>query len=252
MIVYYTGTGNSRYAAEAVAYYTGDKTFSADEAMCAGEKAALKSEKPWVFVSPTYCWRIPTVFQKWISEGNFEGSREAYFVMTCGTDIGNAEKHLKKFCAKAGFTFRGVQEVVMPENYLAMFNVPDEAESAAIREKANPVLKNAAMLINEGRDLAPNSAGLMAKIKSGPLNPAFYAFAVKSKAFKASDDCIGCGACEKGCPVHGIKLVDKKPVWTGDCTHCMACICYCPVSAIEYGNISVGKPRYKCPHFKAE
>lgn len=104
MIVYYTGTGNSRYAAEALAHHTGDEIFSATDAMCKGESAALKSEKPWIFVCPTYCWRIPTVFQKWINDGRFEGSRDAYFVMTCGADISNAEKHIKSFCAKKALT----------------------------------------------------------------------------------------------------------------------------------------------------
>ena len=43
-------------------------------------------------------------------------------------------------------------------------------------------------------------------------------------------------------------LQNGKPVWGQDCTHCMACICYCPTEAIEYGKMSLGKPRY---HFEA-
>ena len=252
MIVYFTGTGNSRYAAEAIAHYTGDELFDAGAAICSDEKASLKSDKPWVFVSPTHCWRIPRLFQKWISEGNFEGSRDAYFVMTCGTDIGNAEKHLKAFCAEKGFNFRGVQETVMPENYIAMFSVPDEKESAEIRKKADNVLKYCADIISSGSPIAAKRAGIIATVKSGPVNPAFYAVCVKSKAFTVSDDCISCGKCAKGCPVHGIEMRGGKPVWTGDCVHCMACICGCPEGAIEYGKVSVGKPRYQCPHFTAE
>lgn len=252
MIVYYTGTGNSRYAAEALAYHTGDEIFNATDAMRDKETAALKSEKPWIFVSPTYCWRIPKIFQKWISEGSFVGSKDAYFVMTCGSDIGNAEKHIKSFCTKKGFNYRGVQEVVMPENYLAMFSVPGDEESAAIRREADPVLKSAAEKIVGGLPIERKRAGIFDTIKSGPVNPGFYALCVKSKSFTVSDDCISCGKCAKDCPVKGIKLENGKPVWTGDCTHCMACICGCPVSAIEYGKISEGKPRYQCPHFSAE
>lgn len=43
-------------------------------------------------------------------------------------------------------------------------------------------------------------------------------------------------------------LQNGKPVWGQDCTHCMACICCCPAEAIEYGKMSLGKPRY---HFEA-
>lgn len=252
MIVYYTGTGNSRYAAEAIAHYTGDEIFNATEALIKCEKANLSSEKPWVFVSPTYCWRMPKLFEKWLREGKLEGSREAYFVMTCGSDIGNAEKYLRRFCADMGFKFRGVQEIIMPENYVAMFPVPKEGTSLKIIRKADPVIERAASLINEGGDLEGRKVGILEKLKSGPVNPAFYAFAVKSKPFVVSDACISCGKCAKKCPVQGIDIVDGKPVWNGECTHCMACICSCPQSAIEYGKISVGKPRYQCPHFEVK
>lgn len=252
MIVYYTGTGNSRYAAEALAHFTGDEIFDATEAMCKGEKASLKSERPWVFVCPTYCWRIPTVFQKWIYESSFKGCRDAYFVMTCGADIGHADKYINSLCAKAELKFRGVQELVMPENYLAMFAVPGEEESAEIRRKADGVLKAAADKINGDLPFDSKKAGILAAIKSGPVNPAFYGICVKSKAFTVSDACISCGKCAKSCPVHGIEIRDGKPFWTGECTHCMACICGCPSKAIEYGKVSIGKPRYQCPHFTAE
>ena len=252
MIVYYTGTGNSRYAAEELAYYTSDELFDASAAMCKDEKAELKSEKPWIFVSPTHCWRIPELFRKWISEGKFEGRREAYFVMTCGADIGNAEKHLKSFCDEMGFAFRGVLEVVMPENYVAMFAVPDDEESSAIRGKADAVLESAAKRINDGLPFLRKPTNLFDSIKSGPVNPAFYALCVKSKAFAVSDACISCGKCAKNCPVHGIDIVDGKPVWNGNCVHCMSCICGCPSAAIEYGKASIGKPRYQCPHFEAK
>ena len=43
-------------------------------------------------------------------------------------------------------------------------------------------------------------------------------------------------------------LQNGKPLWGQDCTHCMACICCCPAEAIEYGKMSLGKPRY---HFEA-
>ena len=59
--------------------------------------------------------------------------------------------------------------------------------------------------------------------------------------------CIGCGKCEKVCPLDNIRLKKGKPEWGGDCTHCMACICSCPREAIEYGKKTLGKRRYLCP-----
>ena len=64
---------------------------------------------------------------------------------------------------------------------------------------------------------------------------------------KAIRGCIGCGKCEKLCPLNNITLQNARPVWGSNCTQCMACICYCPTRAIEYGKKSAGKPRY---HFE--
>ena len=80
---------------------------------------------------------------------------------------------------------------------------------------------------------------------SGPVNPLFYAIAVKDGAFTASTACTGCGQCVSRCPLNNITLEDGKPRWGGNCTHCMACICYCPAEAIEYGKKSCGQPRYR-------
>ena len=79
------------------------------------------------------------------------------------------------------------------------------------------------------------------------VNPVFYPLFVKANSFTASDVCIGCGKCEKLCPLNNITLQNARPVWGTNCTQCMACICYCPTRAIEYGKKSAGKPRY---HFE--
>ena len=59
---------------------------------------------------------------------------------------------------------------------------------------------------------------------SGPVNPIFYHFFVKSDAFRTDATCVGCGQCVKNCPLNNITLKDRKPVWGKQCTHCMACI----------------------------
>lgn len=250
MIIFFTGTGNSRYAAQAISDMTGDEITDSLQYLKNGEKAAFESANPWVFVSPTYSWRIPVIFESFIRKSTFSGNRDAYFIMTCGDDIGNAGAHLKRLCDSKGLNCKGVAGIVMPENYVAMFAVPGEDESRAIRSRALPHLKAAADSIKAGSDLSRTQVNVPDRLKSGIVNSLFYSLFVKSKAFRVSDKCTGCGKCEKRCPVNGIRLENKKPVWTGDCTHCMSCICGCPAGAIEYGKVSVGKPRYQCPEYK--
>jgi Fe-S-cluster-containing hydrogenase component 2 len=41
--------------------------------------------------------------------------------------------------------------------------------------------------------------------------------------------------------------VDKKPVWKHHCELCCACIHFCPAEAIQYGQKTKKRGRYKNP-----
>jgi len=247
MVVYFSGTGNSRFAARLIAERLGDGLTDAGLLIKKNSREPLASERPWVFVCPTYAWRMPKVFEKWLLQTELSGSTDAYFVLTCGSDIAAAGKYAEKFCADKGLRYRGIKEVVMPENYIAMFPVPGEAEALTITEKAVPAILSAADCIAAGTDLPERPVSAPDRVKSGAVNDKFYRLFVKADGFKVSDKCIGCGKCAELCPLNNVELHEGRPVWGKNCTHCMACICFCPAEAIEYGKKSVGKRRYKCP-----
>lgn len=246
MILYFTGTGNSRYIAEKLAAYTGDELLCINDRIKTGDKSAVSCRERLVFVTPTYAWRIPRIVRDWISAVEFSGADRVWFVMDCGSEIGDAAKYNRALCAAKGFTYMGTAQIVMPENYIAMFDAPDDAEAKRITEKAGPLIDRAAGLITEGLPFPAPRRNLYDRLMSGPVNAAFYPLFVNDRAFTVGDGCIGCGKCERLCPLNDIRLVSGRPVWQGNCTHCMACICYCPAEAIEYGRKSRGKPRYHC------
>lgn len=244
MVIYFSGTGNSRYVAESIALRTKDRLICANEYIKAGMAADFTSDTPYVFVAPTYAWRIPRIFSAFIESGNFRGGNIAYFIMTCGSEIGDAGPFLKALCEKKSLHYKGVSAVVMPENYVAIFEVTDKAESKMLITEADKTVKTIAELILSGRDLPKEKVGVVDRLKSRFFNPVFYSLVVKAKGFSVTDGCIGCGKCEELCPLNNIKLTEGKPVYSDNCTHCMACICACPTEAIEYKNHTIGKPRY--------
>ena len=247
MIIYYTGTGNSRYCAGYLAKGLNTGTLDAFNYIRDGIAGEFISDEPWVFVSPTHGWRLPEIFSDFMESACFSGDRRAYFVMTCGTDIGAAGRFNRELCERKGLEYMGTAAVVMPENYVAMFPVPDEAGAREIVAKARPALDRTAGAIRAGERLAEGAPGVLDRLKSGPVNAAFRRFIIGDRRFTVSGSCVGCGKCARLCPVGDIELRDGRPVWLGRCTHCMACICSCPALAIEYGRASVGKPRYRCP-----
>lgn len=247
MIIYFSGTGNSRFAAEFLANQLNEKLLDAGQRIKTGKGDPLHSDCPWVFTAPIYAWRMANVMEEYIRTAQLSGNRDAYFVLTCGGEIGNAGKYAAKLCEEKGLNYKGVLEVVMPENYIAMFNAPSEEESRTIVAKAKPVLEHGAELIRLGKSFPDPKISLLDQLKSGPVNEGFYKFYVKADAFLATGICTGCGFCVEACPLNNIQLNDGKPIWGKHCTHCMACICGCPAEAIEYGTKSKNKPRYQCP-----
>ena len=247
MILYYSGTGNSAHAAKRIADITGDTALNLFDRIRSGDCSPIESDRCWIIVCPTYAWRMPRVVERLLERTELLGSRDVYFILTCGDSIGNAGAYARRLCERKGLHYRGIAKIVMPENYIAMFNAPDEAGARRIVEAAGSRIEAAAQAILADKSLPDEKICFADRFISGPVNPIFYALFVKDRKFYAKDSCIGCGLCERLCPMNNIKLSGGRPVWQGSCTHCMACICSCPEAAIEYGKISAGKPRYKCP-----
>lgn len=246
MILYFSGTSNSRYVAEQIAKITSDEIISINDKLQNNDISDILADDRLIFVVPTYAWRIPRVVREWILKTNFKGIKNTWFVMTCGSEIGNAEKYNKKLCNKKGFTYMGSTGVVMPENYIAMFDSPKDDEIEEIFSQADKEIKNIIDVLVQNKPFPTPRNNLQDKFMSGPVNMLFYPMFVKAKGFYADNKCTNCGKCVKVCPLNNIEIKNNKPVWNNNCTHCMACISYCPTNAIEYGKKTVGKQRYKC------
>ncbi|MCI8994018.1 MAG: flavodoxin, partial [Eubacterium sp.] len=94
MILYFTGTGNSRYAARKIGKILGEEPVSLNTYIKEETAGEFTSEKPYVFVVPTYAWQIPHVVRDFILHSHFSGSGQAYFVLTCGMSAGGAGEAL--------------------------------------------------------------------------------------------------------------------------------------------------------------
>lgn len=93
MILYFTGTGNSEYAAKKLAAALGEKTMPLMERIRHNDTSPLESETPWIVCTPTYAWQLPHIVRDHLRRTLLRGSKEIYFVMTCGGEIGEAGKY---------------------------------------------------------------------------------------------------------------------------------------------------------------
>jgi Fe-S-cluster-containing hydrogenase component 2 len=246
MILYFTGTGNSKYAAELLSQGTGDELVSLNNVLKRGETPAFHSEKPFVIVCPIYAWRLPRCIEDLLRRAEFSGSSDVYFVATMGAQTGNCHKYCEKLARQKGLSFRGFSGVAMPSNYVVA-SMPDEAEVRTMLTAAKPALEALARKIAAGETIEKTDHTPCAALMSGAVNAMFNRFAVGNGKYVVSERCVSCGKCAEFCPTNNIVMKDKRPSFGSSCMSCFGCINRCPQDAIDIKGKSEGHRRYVCP-----
>lgn len=249
MILCFSGTGNSLYAADVLADAIGDEVVSLNDIIKNDRRMLFNSKKPFVVVSPIYAWRLPKLIEDVISRAGFNGNSEMYFVCTMGSDSGNCDKYCQKLCEKKGMKYRGFCGVVMPSNYLLSYIETDEAKNKQKIVEAIPVLMQLADSIRKGEMIEKRDKAAFASVKSGMVNSLFNKHMVSAKDFVISDDCTGCGNCASVCPVNNVKMIEGRPLFGSRCMNCFACINRCPAKAIDIKGKTEKRGRYVCPEY---
>ncbi len=115
MILYFSGTGNSRYVARKIAQELNDELISLNQ-LIKEEKTdeLISTNKPFIFVCPTYAWRLPIVVTDFIKKTKFSGNNKVYFIMTCGGDTSKAINYIQKLCNEKNWQLKGMAENQKP------------------------------------------------------------------------------------------------------------------------------------------
>lgn len=246
MVLYFSATGNTEFIAEELARRLDDECVNLLDRFKTQDHSVLHSEKPFVICAPVYVCEMPRFMSKYLKEQTFSGSRDIYFIFTSGGYCGISGVLAKSIFKKKNMVYHGHAEFKMPRNYVASdayaMLSPEETEQRIV--SAYQQLPGVVSTIRAGGKLTARHIFLFETIITVPFNPVWCKLKLTAKDFYATQECIGCGACAKLCPLNNIKLENKVPVWGGACTHCMACISNCPTQAIEYGSITQKKERY--------
>ena len=252
MVLYFSATGNTEFIAKELAKKLDDECVNLLDRIKKQDYTPISSEKPFVICAPVYVCEIPRFMAKYLKKQSFSGSKDVYFVLTSGGYCGPSGLLLKKIFKAKKMVCHGHAEFKMPRNYVvsdAYAMLDKEQVEERIVNSYNQVQQVASDILS-GKKLTARHVFLFETLITLPFNPIWCKYKLKAKDFYAKDSCIGCGKCEKLCPLNNIQMVDKKPVWNEKCTHCMACIGNCPVSAIEYGEITKDKEAYHFGQYK--
>jgi len=244
IIYYYTGTGNSLWAARKLAEELKDAR------ICSMRRASPENEASDAvgLVFPVHIWGLPRRVIDFVAR--LPAGKAYYFALAVNAgQVAGTLKQLARLMKARGLTLSAGLDIVMPSNYIPWGGAAPEAEQqrrfAAAAEKI--------------RDIAPNiDRGEAGSVEKGPLwqnlllsglcyRLAYPKVPKMDKNFWTDDKCNGCAICTAVCPSGNILVHGRKPEWQGNCEQCLACIQWCPTEAIQYGKKTPGYARYRHP-----
>ena len=85
MILFFSGTGNSKFVAQRIADALGDEILNLNDRIKSGDTLPVETGERVIIVTPTYAWRIPRIVRDWLRKTELRGAKQAWFVMTCGS-----------------------------------------------------------------------------------------------------------------------------------------------------------------------
>ncbi len=123
MIFYFSGTGNSEYAARKIAGILEDEAVSIAECTRSGRFAfTLADGERLGFVFPVYFYGVPTIVLEFIGRLGLQGHANHYTFAVCtsGGDPAGALPMLRRALARkgTGLGLDAVFELTMPDNYI--------------------------------------------------------------------------------------------------------------------------------------
>jgi len=233
--IYFSGTGNSRYAVELFCdeYDKDAKVFSIEYDNVI---EAVKNEDMLVFAYPVQYSTVPKILRDFISDNKELWKNKRIFVIaTMGLFSGDGAGVLGRLLQKYEAEILGGLHLKMPDSIgdEKVLKRPLEKNRELVK-KAEEKIKKAVQLLESGK---PTQEGIGVLYRmAGFLGQRLY-FGHKTKYYSDrlrvdEDKCIGCGKCEKLCPMNNIKIVDKKVWQNNQCTMCYRCINNCPKQAM--------------------
>lgn len=232
MIFYFSATGNSKFTAEKIAERTGTETVSITDCL-KNNRFDFESNEIVGFVTPTYSWGLPVTVVDFISRLNLKSNNPYVFtVATYGTLTGGTSRMLRNLLKEKGIDVTAQFYVRMPDTWTPVFDLSDKEKVRKINDKAGIKIFKIANQVHR-RIRGNRDYGRM------PFADLFYKDYEEMRRtdrLSVNDNCIGCGLCEKLCPVEAIEIRNGKPVWIKEkCAMCLGCLHHCPEFAIQRG-----------------
>ena len=197
------------------------------------------------FVFPMHCMGLPMQVETFIERLEFAGSPYIFAAATCGMPyFGQPFTDAEAVLSAKGQHLSASWYVQLVSNYLMLGDIIADHRIRARQRQAEKKLPEIAAAIDHRE-----------KHSTWQLfgTPCRWIHEKWKAARQTLDDkflcdtsvCTACGLCERVCPTQNITRPDGHPVWQHRCVNCLGCLHICPVEAIDYGEKTKGRRRYR-------
>lgn len=245
MLFYFTGTGNSLYAAKRLE----EDPISIPQ-MIKNETLSFTADTIGI-VAPVYGHELPPMVKDFLKRAKFH-TDYFYIILTYGNRHGGASELAETFCRECGITPSYINVLLMVDNWLPGFDMDEQRtldkKTEEHLERIITDVHNRRRMISEVTDADRAVHQQFIKNMEKLPDDAW------KKLVRVTPSCVGCGLCTKVCPSGSMQMEKGQAVHIPEnCQTCLACIHHCPYGAIEMNmpekNASA---RYRNEHIRLE
>lgn len=254
-LFYFTGTGNTLWVGKELRDRLPGAELLPLIQLAGQDEIVLEGVVGFLF--PLYYLGLPEIVYRVASRADLGRCEYVFGLATCGAFAfavtGGAQKmgqaldaapHERRKALDAFFY------VWMPGNHLLGYGAYPRIVQKAQLKLATLKIARIARRIQARAAHVERGNPLTAALTRGVYQEWIAKLTHADRAYWVDPRCNSCGLCERVCPVDNILLEAGKPVWRGHCQQCMACIQLCPQQAIQYGDQTVGRKRYRNPEIR--
>lgn len=250
-IFYYTGTGNSLWAARALARELGNTELIS---MTSGNIKLHEIDASVIgLVFPVHIWGVPHRVLEFLDQLEEMSPQYIFAVASNGGQVSNTLVQLQNVMKSKGLVLSSGWSIVLPSNYIPWGGPGSVEKQNELFAAASAKIPIMAQGIHSRAEMQMEKGPLWQRIIFSWLYNLSYTQVPRMDAkFMVDERCNNCGICIKLCPNNNIIMLNEKLIWQNHCEQCLACIQWCPQEALQYGKKTAAYSRYHHPEINVK